>query len=104
VVGTGGKWKKSSIIKVLIILFGHLWEEELTYRYIFAFKFTLRSELSSLILFALFATDVIDTGGKFAAGVVDTRGKFPPVLIPASNFLLVSTTSETGGKICCWCC
>jgi hypothetical protein len=23
---TGGKWKKSSIIKVLIIYFGHLWE------------------------------------------------------------------------------
>ncbi len=36
VVDTGGKWKKSSIIKVLNILFGHLWEEELTYRYIFA--------------------------------------------------------------------
>jgi hypothetical protein len=28
---TGGKWKKSSIIKVLIILFGHLWEVELTF-------------------------------------------------------------------------
>jgi hypothetical protein len=27
-----GIWKKSSIIKVLIILFGHLWEVELTYR------------------------------------------------------------------------
>jgi hypothetical protein len=37
VVDTGGKWRKSSIIKVLIILFGHLWEVELTYRYIFAF-------------------------------------------------------------------
>ncbi len=43
VVDTGGKWKKSSIIKVLIILFVHLWEVELTYRCIFAFKFTLRS-------------------------------------------------------------
>jgi hypothetical protein len=31
--------KKSLIIKVLIILFEHLWEVELTYRYIFAFKF-----------------------------------------------------------------
>jgi hypothetical protein len=44
VVDTGGKWKKSSIIKVLIILFGPLWEVELTYRYILAFKFTLRSQ------------------------------------------------------------
>jgi hypothetical protein len=96
--------EKSSIIKVLIILFGHLWEVELTYRYIFAFKFTLRYDLSSLILFALFATDVIDNGGKFAAGVADTGGKFPPVLTSASNFLPVSTTSETGGKICRRCC
>jgi hypothetical protein len=37
---TGGIWKKSLIINVLIILFGHLWEVELTYRYIVAFKFT----------------------------------------------------------------
>jgi hypothetical protein len=44
VVDTSGKWKKSSIIKVLIILFGHLWEVELTYRYIFAFKVTLRPQ------------------------------------------------------------
>jgi hypothetical protein len=41
---TGDKWKKSSITKVLIILFGHLWEVELTYRYIFAFKFTSRPQ------------------------------------------------------------
>jgi hypothetical protein len=28
---TGGKWKKPSSIKILIILFGHLWVVELTY-------------------------------------------------------------------------
>ncbi len=44
VVDTGGKWEKSAMIKVLIILFGHLWKVELIYRYIFAFKFTLRSQ------------------------------------------------------------
>jgi hypothetical protein len=55
-----GKGKKSSIRKVLIILFGYLWEVGLTYRYIFAIKSTL------------FAAGVIDTGGKFAASVVDT--------------------------------
>ena len=50
VVDTGGKWKKSSIIKVLIILFGHLWEVELTYRWnIFAFKFTLRSQQPDIV-------------------------------------------------------
>jgi hypothetical protein len=29
---TGGKWKKSSFRKVLIILIGHLWVAELTSR------------------------------------------------------------------------
>jgi hypothetical protein len=41
----------------------------------------------------LFATSVIDTGGKFAAGVVDTGSKFPPVsTTPAANLPPVSTT------------
>ncbi len=31
VADTGGKWKKSSIRKILIILLGHLWIVELTY-------------------------------------------------------------------------
>ncbi len=48
-VDTGGKWEKSSIINVLIILFGHLWEVELSYRYIFAFKFTLRSQQPDIV-------------------------------------------------------
>ncbi len=39
---TGGKWQKSSNWKILIILFGHLWVVELTYIWIFAFKFSLR--------------------------------------------------------------
>jgi hypothetical protein len=64
--------EKSSIIKVLIILFGHLWEVELTYRYIFAFKFTLRSQQPDI--FPLFATGVIDTSDKFSTGGVDTGG------------------------------
>ncbi len=38
---TGGKWKKPSSRKILIILFGHLWVLELTYILIFAIKFTL---------------------------------------------------------------
>ncbi len=48
-IDTGGKWKKSSIIKVLIILFGHLWEVMLTYRYIFGFKFNLRSQQPDIV-------------------------------------------------------
>ncbi len=42
VVDTSGKWKKSSIRKILIILLGHLWIAEFTYIYIFALKFTLK--------------------------------------------------------------
>jgi hypothetical protein len=30
-------------------------------------------------LFPIYATSVIDTGGKFAARVVDTGGNLPPV-------------------------
>jgi hypothetical protein len=41
-------------------------------------------------LFPLFATSVVDTGGKIAAGIVDTGGKF------ATG---INNTSETGGKI-----
>ncbi len=43
------QWKKSSIIKVWAILFGHLWEEKVAYRYIFAFKFTLRSQQPDIL-------------------------------------------------------
>ncbi len=43
------KWKKSSIIKVLIIQFGHLCEVYLTYRSNFAFKFTLRSQQPDIV-------------------------------------------------------
>ncbi len=63
----------------------HLWEVELTYRYIFAFKFTLRSQQPDIV--PLFATGVIGSGGKlppvstlaklvakFAPGVVETGG------------------------------
>ncbi len=56
VFDTGGKWKKSSIMRVLFILFGHLWEVELTYKYNFVPSSSL-SGLSSLILFP-FATCV----------------------------------------------
>jgi hypothetical protein len=66
------KWKKSLIIKCLITLFGHLWEVEIL---IDTFLPSSSLEgLRSLILFALVATGVFDTGGKFVAGVVDTGG------------------------------
>jgi hypothetical protein len=44
-------------------------------------------------MFPLFATGVIDSGGKFAAGVVDTGGKLPQVsLTPAEDLPTVSLT------------
>ncbi len=106
VVDTGGKWEKSSIRKILIILLGHLWIVELTHIYIFAFKFTLmylQPEINPIVSNRCqrhrrqiwyrwqFATGVVDTGSKFAAGIVDTGGKF------ATG---INNTSETGGKIC----
>ncbi len=72
-------------------LFGHLWEVhvELTYRYIFAFKFTLRSQQPDIVPIIRWqiclrchwycwriATGGVDIGGKFAAGTLDTGGKF----------------------------
>ncbi len=46
-----------------------------------------------MILFPLFATGVVDTGGKFVSGVIDTVGNLPPAsLTPVANLLLVSLT------------
>jgi hypothetical protein len=49
VVDTGGKWKKSSIRKTLIILFGHLWAVELTSK-LLTFRITLFKTLIELAL------------------------------------------------------
>jgi hypothetical protein len=77
VVDTGGKRKNSSIRKILIILLGHLCIVELTYIYIFAFKFTLRY--------------LQPYYNPIAAGAVDTGAYLPPVLlIPAANLPPVS--------------
>ncbi len=62
--------------KIRKVLLGHLWVVELTYTYNID-KFLPSSSLkdvSSLILFPLFATGVIDIWGKFATGVNDTNG------------------------------
>jgi hypothetical protein len=91
VVDTGGKWKKSSIMKVLIILFQHLWEVELSYRYIFAFKFTLRSHQPDIV--PIICHRPLTPVANLPAGVLDTGGKLPPVsLTLAANLLPVSLT------------
>ncbi len=69
------------IIKVLIILFGHLWEVELTYRYIFAFKFTLRSQQPDIV------------------HIICRRCRWHQWQITTG----IKNISETGGKICCQC-
>ncbi len=91
VVNTRGKWKKSSIIKVFIILFQHLWEVELTYRYIFTFKFTLRSQQPDNVPIVQICRRCCWYRWQIATGVVDTGGKFATC---------INNTSETGGKIC----
>jgi hypothetical protein len=86
VVDTGGKWKKSSIRKILIILFDHLW----VVKEVNIYKFLPSSSLSgvcSLILFPLFAAGIV------AAGVINNGGNLPPVsLTPLANLSPVSLT------------
>ncbi len=111
--------EKSSIIKVLIILFGHLWEVELTYIYIFAFKFTVRSQQPNIVSIIChrclwhrwqicrrcrwyrwqIATDVVDIGGKFDAGITDTCGKFAPVSTTLEKLVanFAAGVIDTGG-------
>jgi hypothetical protein len=50
-------------------------------------------------LFQLFATGVIDTGGKFAAGVIDTGGKLPPVSTTLAKLVakFAAGVVDTGG-------
>ncbi len=50
VVDTGGKWKKSSIRKVSIILFGHLYFVEFTFKHIFSLKITLMCKQSDIVI------------------------------------------------------
>ncbi len=95
VIDTGGKWKISSIIKVFIILFGHLWKVELVN---FKIHFCLQVHfkvlaawycshylpltqvanlppVSATKLVAKFAAGVVDTGG--AHWLVNTSANFP---------------------------
>jgi hypothetical protein len=60
-------------------LFGHLWVVELTYIYIFAFKFTLsclQPDIVAIIChyLPLVSTMLAKMVEKFATGVVDTGG------------------------------
>jgi hypothetical protein len=99
--------EKTSIINVLVILIGHLWEVELTYRYIFAPKFTLRFQQPNIVPIIgrryrwlrwanlpPVSTTLARLVAKFAAGVVD-----PGVVDTGIN-----NASETGDKICRRCC
>jgi hypothetical protein len=103
--------KKFSIRKFLIILFGHLWVVELTYIYIFAFKFSLRSQQPDI--FSIFqrhwrqiCSCIVDTGGKFATGkntsetgttcVVDTGGKFATGVIDTGGNFAASVIDISG--------
>jgi hypothetical protein len=48
----------------------------------------------------LFATHVVDTGGKFAAGVVDTGGNLPPVSTTLTKLVakFAAGVVDTGGQ------
>ncbi len=93
---TGDKCKKSSIRKVSIIKFGHLQVVQLTYRYFFPFKFTVRYKQSDNV------PNICQTGGKFASGVVDGGGNLPRVsttpAAPVAKFA-AGVVDADGGKI-----
>ncbi len=74
------RWQMEKIFnqKSLIILFGHLWEVELTYRDSFAFKFTLRSQQPDIV------------------PIVCRQYCWHRWQIATGN----NNTCETGGKIC----
>jgi hypothetical protein len=98
VYGTSGKWKKSSIRNVLVILLGYLWVVELNIMNLF-FKFTLKCKQSDIVPISCHWCHC-----KFADSVVDAVGKLPLVplkpveylpleaLIPVANLPPVSTT------------
>ncbi len=81
--------EKSSIRKVLNILFGHLWVVELTYKYcshylppgllilVVIFHHCQRHQRYRWQFFA----SVVDTRGKFAKGVVDNGSNFATFVI-----------------------
>ncbi len=72
VVDTSGKLKISSIIKLLLILFGHLCEVELSYRYIFALKFTFKSQQPDIVSIICH---------RYQQHLVKLVAKLPPVLL-----------------------
>jgi hypothetical protein len=77
------KNKKSSIRKIFIIFFGHL----------FATSINNTSETGGKI-----SAGVIDTGGKFAAGVVDTSCDFAAGVVDASDKFATDVV-DTGGAL-----
>jgi hypothetical protein len=79
--------KNLQIIKVLIILFGHLWNVDTTYKYIFAFKLTLEVSAAWYCSYYLqpLSTTLAKPVAKFAAGVVDTDGKFATGVVYTSG-------------------
>jgi hypothetical protein len=69
------------------------------------YKFLPSSSLSgiySLIIIPLFATGVIDTGGKFPAGIVDTGGKVTTTHVKLVAKLAAGVV-DTGWQICRQC-
>jgi hypothetical protein len=81
--------------KSLIILFGHLWEEELTYTFCLQVHF----KVSAAWYCSHYLPPVSDTGGNFAAGVVDNGGNLPLVSTTLAKLVAKFATGvfDTGG-------
>jgi hypothetical protein len=53
-------------------------------------------------LFQLFATGVIDTGGKFATGIVDTGGKFASGVNSIKETTLLQDLTQDSATLTGW--
>ncbi len=67
-------------------MFGHLWEVELTYRYIFAFKFTLRSQQPDIVPIMTLVANLLPVSLTAVTNLPLAS------LTPVANLPLVSTT------------
>jgi hypothetical protein len=86
--------EKTFKLKNFNILFGHLWGVELTYIYIFSFKFTLRCLQPDIVAIVCHrSAGVVDTVGNLPLASLTPVANLPPVsLTPVANLPPVSTT------------
>ncbi len=107
--------EKSSIRKNFIVLFGHLWVVDLTYRKKISLKFTLRYKQSDIVpnifrwcrwhLWQIYRCCCWYRWHLPLASLTLAANMLPVLLKPVANLPPVTSgTSSTSGRIYCQCC